>query len=63
MIKILGIVVVIGYAWGVWKFWQGFERTNFNRSLPNRIVLAFLWPVLLVANPSYRKNFQKALRG
>jgi hypothetical protein len=63
MIKLVGVVVVIGYFWGAWKFWKGFHRTNFNRSLPNRITLALLWPVLFVANPSYRSNFQKALKG
>jgi hypothetical protein len=61
--KLIGVLLVIAYVWGVWKFWKGFERTNFNRSLPNRMRLALLWPVLLAMNPSYRKNFQKALRG
>ncbi|BAZ27725.1 hypothetical protein NIES4074_01530 [Cylindrospermum sp. NIES-4074] len=56
-------VVVVGYGIGVWKFWTGFEKTNFTKSLPNRIALALLWPALFIANPSYRRNFQKALKG
>ncbi|HIK03875.1 MAG TPA: hypothetical protein IGS40_04045 [Trichormus sp. M33_DOE_039] len=58
---ILGLIVV--YVGGVWKFWNGFTRTNFNQSLPNRISLALLWPVLFIANKSYRSNFRKALKG
>ena len=51
------------YGYGVWKFWKGFERTNFSRSLPNRVALSLLWPALIVANKSYRRNFTKALKG
>ncbi|MGH2412779.1 MAG: hypothetical protein ACRDEA_03595, partial [Microcystaceae cyanobacterium] len=56
-------ILLIGYAWGTWKFWTGYERTNFSRRLPNRVALSLLWPVLLIANQSYRRNFQKALKG
>jgi hypothetical protein len=28
------------YGYGIWKFWKGFERTNFSRSLPNRVALS-----------------------
>ncbi|AOY80901.1 MAG: hypothetical protein F6K63_22000 [Moorea sp. SIO1G6] len=58
---VFGLLVVYGY--GVWKFWRGFERTDFSRSLTNRISLSLLWPALIVANKSYRKNFTKALKG
>ncbi len=60
---LLGLVVVVVYVGGVWKFWQGFERTNFQRSFGNRVVLALLWPALVVVNKAYRQNFQKALKG
>ncbi|MFB2837280.1 hypothetical protein [Floridanema evergladense] len=56
------LVLAVVYVGGVWKFWTGFERTNFQRSLPTRISLALLWPVLLV-NKSFRRNFTKALKG
>lgn len=56
-------IVAAVYVAGIWKFWTGFEKTNFSRSLPNRIVLALLWPALLIANKSYRSNFRKALKG
>lgn len=63
MIKLLPVVLFVVYIVGIWKFWQGFNRTNFNRELPNRLKLSLLWPVLFVINPSYRDNFQKALKG
>ncbi|WP_026103937.1 hypothetical protein [Anabaena sp. PCC 7108] len=58
---ILGLIVV--YLGGAWKFWTGFNRTNFNQSLSNRIGFSLLWPALFIANPSYRRNFRKALKG
>ena len=58
---ILGLIVV--YVAGAWKFWTGFGRTNFTQTLPNRIGLSLLWPALFIANPSYRRNFNKALKG
>ncbi|TVQ57400.1 MAG: hypothetical protein EA366_08690 [Spirulina sp. DLM2.Bin59] len=59
---LIGIVTVT-YIWGVWQFWRGYGRTNFQPSLSQKVTLALLWPALLVINKSYRKNFQKALRG
>ncbi len=56
-----GLIVV--YGGGAWKFWKGFHRTNFSQSFPTRLSLSLLWPVLLVANKSYRRNFNKALKG
>jgi hypothetical protein len=60
---IIGLVLGIVYVGGIWKFWSGYSQTNFGRSLPTRITLSLLWPALLVINPAYRKNFQKALKG
>ncbi|MBR8835272.1 MAG: hypothetical protein DSM106950_14905 [Stigonema ocellatum SAG 48.90 = DSM 106950] len=54
---------IVAYGAGVWKFWTGFYRTNFQQTLPNRLRLALLWPALLVTNKSYRQNFRKALKG
>lgn len=56
-------VLAVVYAGGVWKFWTGFRRTNFNQSLANRIRLSLLWPALFISNQSYRQNFRKALKG
>lgn len=56
-----GLIVV--YAGGAWKFWKGFERTNFSRNLSNRMRLSLLWPALWIANESYRRNFNKILKG
>lgn len=52
----LGLLV---YAGGVWKFWTGFNRTNFSQG---RLYLSLLWPVFLISK-SYRQNFGKALKG
>jgi len=61
--NLLVFILFAGYIFGIWKFWQGFHRTNFNRELPNRLKLALLWPVLFAINDGYRNNFQKALKG
>ncbi len=60
---LIGLLLLVVYGGGIWKFWNGFEQTNFSRNFQNRLVLSILWPVLLIGNKSYRKNFTKALRG
>lgn len=60
--KLILVLLLVAYVGGVWKFWTGFEKTNFQRSLPTRISLALLWPVLMVSK-SFRRNFTKALKG
>jgi hypothetical protein len=60
MMNLLIVVLAVVYAGGIWKFLSGFHRTNFSGG---RIYLSLLWPVLLVANKSYRQNFTKALKG
>ena len=63
----MGIFITIGlilvYGGGVWKFWNGFRRTNFNVAFTNKLRLALLWPFLLAYSKSYRQNFRKALKG
>ncbi len=63
MPQFIGFILAVVYIGGIWKFLSGYRRTNFNSGLPRRITLALLWPVLLVTNKSYRRNFQKALKG
>ncbi|MGL5132685.1 MAG: hypothetical protein ACRC78_09165 [Planktothrix sp.] len=63
MNPLITLVLVALYVGGIWKFWTGFENTNFNRSFQNRMIFSLLWPVLFVFNSSYRKNFKKALKG
>jgi hypothetical protein len=57
--EIFGFLALIIYGGGIWKFWTGFNRTNFSQG---RLYLTLLWPVL-VFNKSYRQNFTKALKG
>ncbi len=63
MPQFFAFVLFVVYVGGIWKFSSGYRRTNFNASLPGRIALSLLWPVLLVSNKSYRRNFRKALKG
>ncbi|MBD2088556.1 hypothetical protein H6F67_01565 [Microcoleus sp. FACHB-1515] len=60
MAKLLLLGLIAIYIGGVVKFWRGFHRTNFSQG---RVYLALLWPVLVLANRSYRQNFQRALKG
>lgn len=61
--NLINIILLVIYIGGIWKFWKGFARTNFSPNLPTKLALSLLWPALFVANKSYRKNFQKALKG
>lgn len=63
MPQLIGVVLLVVYIAGIWKFLSGYRRTNFTSSLPGRVTLALLWPVLLASNKSYRRNFRKALKG
>ncbi len=58
--KLLVLAAIVVYVGGVWKFWTGFHRTNFTEG---KLHLALLWPVYMIANKSYRHNFQRALKG
>jgi hypothetical protein len=60
---LLGFVLFVVYVGGIWKFLSGYRQTNFSASLPARAALALLWPVLIIGNKSYRRNFNKALKG
>jgi hypothetical protein len=62
-VKLIGLGILAIYLLGIWRFSLGYRATNFNRSLPTRLGLSLLWPVLLLANKSYRENFTKALKG
>ncbi len=57
--SLLTLVLIVVYVGGGWKFWQGFNRTNFSQ---NKLMLTLGWPLLLV-NKSYRQNFNRALKG
>ncbi|MBK4731506.1 hypothetical protein JJD41_16775 [Oxynema sp. CENA135] len=59
MSSLVALILLGVYAVGGWKFWKGFNRTNFSEG---RLYLTLLWPMLIV-NKSYRKNFNKALKG
>jgi hypothetical protein len=63
MPKLIILALIVVYVGGAWKFWNGFRRTNFTPSLPNRMILTLLWPALFIVNKAYRNNFRKALKG
>ncbi len=63
MEKLIAFSFLVIYVWGIWKFWAGYRMTNFSLSFPTRLSLSLLWPVLVIANGSYRRNFVKALKG
>jgi hypothetical protein len=56
---LITFLLIVTYLGGAFKFWTGFNRTNFNQG---RLHLTLLWPILL-ANKSYRQNFNRALKG
>ncbi|MDS3862070.1 hypothetical protein RIF25_14805 [Thermosynechococcaceae cyanobacterium BACA0444] len=56
---LIGLVLVMLYLAGGWKFWNGFERTSYAQS---RFILTILWPVM-ITNKTYRQNFARALKG
>jgi hypothetical protein len=58
--NLLILLALLVYGGGVWKFWAGFNRTNFSSG---RLHLSLLWPVFLITNKSYRQNFNRALKG
>jgi membrane-bound metal-dependent hydrolase YbcI (DUF457 family) len=58
--NLLALAAIAVYVWGAWKFWAGFNRTNFEQG---RFYLTALWPVFLITNKSYRQNFNRALKG
>ncbi len=59
MFPLIGILALGGYGYGAFRFWKGFNRTNFTQ---NRAALTLLWPLFLT-NKNYRQNFNKALKG
>lgn len=60
MQTLIGLIFLAFYGVGAWKFWTGFNRTDFSTG---KAYLTLLWPVFMISNPSYRRNFNKALKG
>ena len=60
METVIALIAFGFYSIGAWKFWTGFNRTNFSSG---KLYLTLLWPVFMISNKSYRKNFSKALKG
>lgn len=60
MPTLLVILLLSIYGAGAWKFWAGFNRTDFSSG---KAYLTLLWPVFLIVNKSYRRNFNKAIKG
>lgn len=62
MTTLVALIMLVVYSGGIWKFWRGFKRTNFDSNFQNKLILSLLWPALVVSNKSYRQNFNKALQ-
>jgi hypothetical protein len=60
MTGLLPVLAIAVYLGGAIKFWTGFNRTNFSGG---KLYLTAMWPILLIANKSYRQNFNRALKG
>ncbi len=60
MSTLIWIIVLGVYGTGAWKFWTGFKRTDFSTG---KAQLTLLWPVFLISNKAYRRNFTKAIKG
>jgi hypothetical protein len=57
---LITLLLVSIYGGGAWKFWTGFDRTNFTEG---KVKFTVLWPLFLALNKSYRENFSRALKG
>ena len=60
MPTLVAIIALAFYGAGAWKFWTGFNRTDFSSG---KAYLTLLWPVFMIGNKAYRRNFNKALKG
>jgi hypothetical protein len=57
---LITLLLVFIYGGGAFKFWTGFNRTNFTEG---KVKFTVLWPLFLALNKSYRENFNRALKG
>lgn len=55
-------VLLAVYAFGAFKFISGFSKTTYADSVPSKLGLTVLWPVLFVVSQKYRNNFKKAVQ-
>lgn len=59
---IVGFILFLIYGGGAWKFWGGFDKTFWTRSISNRLLFSLLWPAWTI-NKAGRRNLGKALKG
>ncbi|MBW4462170.1 MAG: hypothetical protein KME47_18305 [Nodosilinea sp. WJT8-NPBG4] len=57
---LIALLLIGIYGGGAFKFWTGFNRTNFT---DGKVKFTLLWPLFLALNKSYRQNFSRALKG
>lgn len=57
---LIALLLAVIYGGGAFKFWTGFNRTNFT---DGKVKFTLLWPLFLALNKSYRQNFSRALKG
>lgn len=61
MMSILPLLAFGGWAYAAVRFASGFDATTYDDKM--KVPLAAAWPVLLILNAKYRKNFSKAIKG
>lgn len=59
--SILPLLAFAGWAYAAVRFASGFQETTYDDKM--KVPLAAAWPVLLILNAKYRKNFSKAIKG
>ncbi len=43
----IGLLTLVIYLGGIWRFIGGYRHTNFDRSLTSKLALALLWPCIV----------------
>ncbi|MBC8121200.1 MAG: hypothetical protein H7Y22_05085 [Gemmatimonadaceae bacterium] len=57
--KLLILLLVVGYAAGAWFFMKGAKRMYQDDQVWK---LALIWPALFLTSSQFRRNFQRALK-
>lgn len=62
MSDLLPLLIMLLYLTGVIIFATGYGYTTFSKTIPKATILSLFWPVFLVSNGRYRRNFRRAVK-